>query len=122
MRNHVKLRAFELADQLALAIYQSTGSFPRHEQFGICSQMRRASVSTACNIVEGCARNSERDYLHFLDMAFGSARELEYLVTLAAKLGYLDGAALQALDPKCVETAKVIGGLIRSLRKQPPSE
>lgn len=66
MRDHTKLRAFELADRLALAIYEATQAFPREEQFGLTSPMRRAAVSTASNIVEGCARNSERDYINFL--------------------------------------------------------
>src|SRR3990172_4907754 len=60
MRNHTKLRAFELADRLALLVYEHTRCLPRDEQFGLTSQMRRAGVSIACNIVEGCARESLR--------------------------------------------------------------
>ena len=89
MRDHTKLRAFELADMLAFTTYRATQDFPREEVFGLTSQMRRAAVSIAANIVEGCARNSEADYLRFLDMAYGSARELEYHISLAARLGYL---------------------------------
>ena len=109
MRDHTKLRAFELADELAIAIYQSTRSFPREEQFGLTSQMRRAAVSTASNIVEGCAR--------FLDMAYGSARELEYQISLAERLGYLPEESARALTDSAVETCKVLNGLIRSLRQ-----
>jgi len=89
MRDHRKLRAFELADELVLAIYSATISFPREEQFGLTSQMRRAAVSIASNIVEGCARNSQTDYVRFLDMAFGSVREAEYQLTIAQRLGYV---------------------------------
>ena len=71
MRDHTKLRAFELADSLALEMYRVTSGFPRHEQFGLTQQMRRAAVSCASNIVEGCARNTHADYLRFLDMAYG---------------------------------------------------
>jgi len=100
MRDHRKLRAFELADDLVVA-----------------SQIRRAAVSIASNIVEGCARNSEADFLHFLDMAYGSAREVEYQITLAHRLRYLSAEDFQSLNAKCEETAKVLHGLIRSLRK-----
>ena len=116
MRDHTKLRAFELADQLALAVYEATRSFPKDEQFGLTSQMRRAAVSYASNIVEGCARNSESDYLRFLDMAYGSVREVEYQASLARKLGYLAAGAYASLRDRSVETSKVLGALIRSLR------
>ncbi len=116
MRDHTKLRAFELADALALATYQHTKSFPTDERFGLTAQMRRAAVSIASNIVEGCAKSSEPEYLRFLDTAYASARELEYQVSLARKLGYLESTKADTLSGQCIETSKVLGGLIRSLR------
>lgn len=86
MRDHTNLRAFDLADRLALLVYKSTASFPREEVFGLTSQMRRGAVSIASNIVEGCARESLADYIRFLDIAYGSAREVEYQVSLARRL------------------------------------
>lgn len=116
MRDHSKLRAFELADQLAVRVYRITQTFPKNEQFGLTSQMRRAAVSIASNIVEGCARHSQRDYIHFLDMAYGSARELQYQATLAYRLGFLDDGAHEPLAATSEETSRVLNGLIRSLR------
>jgi four helix bundle protein len=116
MRDHSKLRAFELADALSLLVYEHTRRFPKEETFGLTSQMRRAAVSVASNIVEGCARSTEADYLRFLDMAYGAARELEYQISLACRLSYLDGDATRTLQEACVETCKVLNGLIRSLR------
>ena len=78
MRDHTKLRAFELADALVLQIYKLTRGFPKEEQHGLTAQMRRAVVSAASNIVEGCARHTEGDYLHFLDVAYASSLELQY--------------------------------------------
>lgn len=119
MRDHRKLRAFELADSLVLSIYRESRGFPREEQFGLTSQLRRAAVSVASNIVEGCARNSQADYLRFLDMAFGSIREVEYQLTLAARLDYLNPDAAVALTKQADETARVLAGLLRSLRSEP---
>ena len=119
MRDHRKLRAYELADELTLSIYRYTTSFPSDERFGLTSQMRRAAVSTASNIVEGCARHTQTDFLRFLDIAHGSARELDYQISLAKRLGYLDSNAAMVLESQSVETCKVLNGLISSLRKQP---
>ena len=117
MRDHNNLRAFELADQIALQTYQLTLSFPKDELYALTSQMRRAAVSTASNIVEGCARSSEAEYVHFLDIAFGSLRELRYQFSLAVRLEYLSRAAFADLEPLLLEGEKVLSGLIRSLRK-----
>jgi len=78
MRDHTKLRAFELADDLVVIIYKVTKGFPKEEMYGLTSQMRRAAISVASNIVEGCARESKIEYLRFLEIAFGSIRELHY--------------------------------------------
>jgi len=117
MRDHRKLRAFELADQLALQVYQATKNFPREEQFGLTSQMRRAAVSVASNIVKGCARSSQADYVRFLDIVYSSAREIEYQLTLAFRLGYVSQEKVEQLEATSNEASKVLAGLIRSLRK-----
>jgi four helix bundle protein len=116
MRDHRKLRAFELADNLVLQTYRVTQDFPKAEQFGLTMQMRRAAVSTACNIVEGCARHSENDYLRFLDMAYGSACEVTYQASVAFRLGFLSEASYQSFADAAKETSRVLNGLISSLR------
>ena len=116
MRDHTKLRAFEMADEVVMLVYQVTAGFPREEMYGLTSQMRRAAVSVPSNIVEGCARDSQADYLRFLRMAFGSLRELHYQLGLSNRLGFLCNQDSSLIEPKIVETEKVLNGLIRALR------
>ena len=113
MRNHESLKAFQLADQLALVVYKATAAFPKDERFGLTAQLRKAAVSCVSNIVEGAARNTEADFLHFLDMAIGSAREVEYQLSLAYRFGFLPS---DALKPQSLEVCMVLTGLIQSLR------
>lgn len=117
MRDHRRLKAFQLADTLALAIYAATKSFPREELFGLVSQLRRAAVSIAANIVEGCARQTQREYERFLDISLSSSRETEYLLSLAARLNYLDGQEAGALAEQCDHTSRVLASLINSLKR-----
>ncbi|MFN2268194.1 MAG: four helix bundle protein [Desulfonatronovibrio sp.] len=117
MRDHTKLRAFELADEVALSIYKLTASFPREEIYCLTSQMRRAAISVPSNIVEGCARFSQADYLRFLEIAFGSLRELRYQFSLAVRLNYCEESMSVDCEKLLIETEKVLNGLICSLRK-----
>jgi len=117
MRDHNKLKAFKLADEIAILVYEITAEFPKEELYGLISQMRRAAVSVPSNIVEGCARDSEADYLRFLYIAFGSLRELHYQIDFSKRLGFWVSKDSSGLESKVIETEKVLSGLIRSLRK-----
>jgi len=82
----------------------------------LTSQMRRAAISVPSNIVEGCARDSQADYLRFLYIVFGSLRELHYQISLSKRLGFLLNDDLSLIEPTIIETEKVLNGLIQSLR------
>ncbi len=117
MRDHTKLRAFVLADEVALLTYRETKKFPQDELYGLTSQMRRAAVSVPSNIVEGCARVSQVEFLRFLEMAFSSLRELYYQFDLSERLGYLRENNYIDCELKLVEAEKVLGALLRSFQK-----
>ena len=90
-RDHSKLKVFEMADELVVAVYRTTTTFPKEERFGLVSQLRRAAISAPTNIVEGCAKRTTRDYVNFLEMALGSASELRYLLGVSHRLVSVEG-------------------------------
>jgi four helix bundle protein len=99
-----------------MLVYRVTAGFPKEELFGLTSQIRRAAVSVPSNIVEGCARDSEADYLRFLSIAFGSLRELHYQLNLSKRLGFLGAQDSSLIESRVVETEKVLNSLICALR------
>lgn len=109
MKDHRKLKAFILADQLVLRVHRCTQAFPTSETYVLGTQLRKAALSAASNIVEGCARNGQADFLHFLDIALGSAREVEYQLSVARRLGFSVDAPLEA---SASEVCKVLRALI----------
>ena len=98
MRDFKKLEVWERAHQLTLVVYKATASFPNNELYGLTSQVRRAAVSIPANIAEGCGRDSEGELTHFLQIAMGSASELEYHLLLAHDLGFIDSEIYQQLS------------------------
>jgi four helix bundle protein len=124
MRDHHKLRAFQIADEIALSSYRLTRFFPREELHGLTSQIRRAAVSVPANIVEGCARHSLPECIRFMEIAYSSLRELHYHLDLAHRLGFLEPTIAATAAGKCTEAEKVLASFIRYLRSttaKPPS-
>lgn len=117
IQSHRDLVAWQKAFGLGLAIYEATGCFPADERFGLTSQLRRASVSVACNIAEGYGRGSTADYLRFLRVARGSLYEIDTQLLLALKLGYLAQDIHQSLNNQLDECGRVLAGLIRSIEE-----
>ena len=118
MRDFKKIKAYQLADGLVLAVYEVTKAFPKEEIYGLTSQIRRAVVSAAANIVEGASRQHKKDYLHFLYIARGSAAEVDYLLNVAYRLSYLSAEIYERLDVSVKEVSRTLFGLIQSIGKE----
>ena len=87
-RIYKNIIAWQLADQLTKLIYKATKKFPKEELYGLSSQLRRATLSVPCNIVEGSSRGTDKEYVRFLYIAKGSLSETEYLLHLSNSLGF----------------------------------
>lgn len=116
MRDHTRLRAFVLADEVVLMIYKITRFFPREELYCLTSQLRRASVSVPSNIVEGCARSTENEFCRFLELAYGSLKEMHYQFGLSYRLGYIKNEDQNNGEVKIQETERVLAALIRRFK------
>jgi four helix bundle protein len=110
-----ELRVWQDAMALAEAVYAATRLFPPEERFGLTSQLRRASVSTASCIAEGNARHSTRDYLRFLSMSSGSLAEIETQLLLARRFGYLSDEGISLLLAPLHGLARQLQALRKSL-------
>jgi four helix bundle protein len=119
MQDPKNLLVTNRAQEVALVVYRVTAGFPRAEQFGLTSQMRRAAVSIGSNIAEGCGRRSNRELLTFLFIAMGSASELQYQCGLARELGFGDPAALESTFGEIDRLKAMLSRLIAALRRQP---
>jgi|GEM_PF-379469 len=117
-RDYTKIVAWQRAHEVTLEVYRLSQSFPAEERFGLTSQVRRAAYGAAANIVEGSARSSKREYLHFLNIAEASLRETEYFVLLARDLGYLAEADYGSVSQRADEAFAPLHGLQRAVGKE----
>lgn len=117
MRDYRKIEAWQLADDLAVAIYRLSNVLPREEIYGLTSQMRRSAVSVAANIVEGSARETKGDYLHFLHIARGSLAETRHFIHLTPRLEYVPESDANAVEELSRRAYACLHGLIKAEEK-----
>lgn len=116
MKDFRGLQVWNKAHELIQQIYAETQAFPKEERYGLTSQVRRAGVSIAANIDEGCGRGSDKDFGRFLQIAMGSASETEYLLLLARDLGFLAEDSHDAFDCQTAEVKRMLASLILRLK------
>ena len=117
MRNYKKYDVWTKSHELVLIVFKETApQFPKNQQFELTSQMKRAAYSIPLNIVEGCGRNTDKDFCHFLDIALGSAQELECCFLLAKDLEYIPEKLYSDLYEKIGEIKAKLINLIKSIR------
>ena len=116
MQDFRKLKVWEKAHHLTFAVDKATTAFPRDELYGLTSQIRRNGASIPANIAEGCGRNGDAEFARFLQIATGSASELEYHLLLAHDLGFLDDTQYQQLAADTVEVKRMLSAFIQKLR------
>lgn len=115
MRNHEKLEAYQLSEDLVVEVYQLTKDFPSDEKFGLTAHVRKTALSIPSNIAEGSARNSEREYFNFLNIAIGSTSELECQLRIGFRLGYLNESVWNEFKDKTVRIRKMLTSLMKYL-------
>lgn len=116
--NHKDLDVWIESIELTKLIYNLTAKFPKEEMFSLTSQIRRASVSVASNVAEGCAKNSKKELLRHLDIALGSLSELETQLIISKEIGFIDDIEFQSLSSKIETIMKMLINLIKFHRSK----
>lgn len=118
VRDYRKIIAWQRAHELVLEAYKATRPFPPEERYGLTSQLRRAACSVPANIVEGSSRSSKREYLRFLQIAWGSLKEVEYFLLLARDLECLSAEKHRDLTESVNDTFAPLHGLMKAVEKE----
>lgn len=108
MKSYHKLKMWQIANQLVICTYLYSNDFPKHEIYGLTSQLRRAALSVVLNIVEGHARKSKLEFKRFLDISLASLAEVEYLLELSMGLKYLNEDSYSKIEDIRRECGKLI--------------
>ena len=117
LRDYKKYDVWVKGHELTLFVYKNIiPQLPKSEQYELCSQVKRASYSIPLNIVEGCGRNTEKDFAHFLDIALGSAQEVEYCFLLIKDLSYISLSSFDDGNRRVNEINAKLINLIKSIR------
>ena len=112
MKDFRDLVVWQKSHRVTLDVYEATRKFPKEELYGLVSQLRRSSSSIPCNIAEGCGRRGNGEFHKFLQIATGSAGEVEYQLLVSHELGYLGEADYHGLSRDVVEVRRMLAGLI----------
>jgi len=115
-RPHKKLEAWKKSIALVTLIYEETKTFPRDEEYGLKSQLRRAAVSVPSNIAEGLTRKTKNDKLHFLNIAQGSLSEIDTQVEICLNMNFFYKAQYERIEVQLIEIQKLLSGLSRAIR------
>src|SRR5579862_7325160 len=118
MKDFRNLRVWQEAHRLTLEIYRITTDFPKCELYGLTSQIRRGSASIGANIAEGCGKRGNNEFQRYLQIASGSASELDYHLQLAHDLQFLDEASYRALYTRLAEVRKMLSGLLMKVEHE----
>ena len=119
MQDFRQLQVWQKAHALTLSIYRATSKFPAEERYGLVSQMRRSASSIPTNLAEGCGREGRRELARYVEIARGSASELEYQLLLARDLDFLPNPEYQSLDDSLTEVQKMLVSFRQSLITNP---
>lgn len=118
MHQYRKLDVWKKSIELAVDIYAQTRNFPSEEKFGLTSQIRRSAISVPSNIAEGAGRKSNKEFCHFLNIAYGSSCELDTQLLISMNLGFIKNQELEILTNKITEVQKMIYKLIQKLTER----
>lgn len=122
MNQYQNLKVWQRAKEVAVEHYKLTATFPRHEQFGLTSQLRRSAVSIPSNIGEGAGRNTKGEFIQFLGIATGSAYELETQLFIAYDLSYLDNKTFAKIHQMLQEVTKMLYSFRQHLSSKKSSD
>lgn len=116
MKDFREILVWQRSHALTVEIYRMTKLFPKEELFGLTNQMRRAAASIPANIAEGCGRDGDAELKRFMNIALGSACELDYFILLGGELGYIELSAANRAAAEILEIRRMLGGFVQKLK------